>query len=103
MTRDALERGGGTPPPLQGAQPMPSHCPLEPSARPNGICNRKYPPPTASATPSNRLPNRLWGRLGGAFPSNATLGATPSPQTPFGESQDLIFSLNCSFSQNDEI
>ena len=26
--RDALEGGGeGTPPPLQGAQPAPSHCP----------------------------------------------------------------------------
>ena len=24
--QDALERGGGVPPPLQGAQPMPGHC-----------------------------------------------------------------------------
>ena len=31
-------------------------------------------PPTASATPSNRLSNRFWGRLRGAFPSNASLG-----------------------------
>ena len=27
LPRDALEGGGGTPRPLQGAQPMPSHCP----------------------------------------------------------------------------
>ena len=40
---------------LQGARPT--------SASLNGICNRQRPPPTASATPSHRLPNRLWGRL----------------------------------------
>ena len=31
-------------------------------------------PPTALATSSNRLPNRLWGRLRGPFPSDASLG-----------------------------
>ena len=29
-------------------------------------------PPTALATSSNRLPNRLWGRLSGPFPSTAS-------------------------------
>ena len=51
------------PPPPQGAQPMPSHCPLTPSASFHGIHNRQQPPPTASATSSNRLSNRFWGRL----------------------------------------
>ena len=37
-----IERGGGTPlPPFHGPQPMPSHCPLTPSASLNGICNRQ--------------------------------------------------------------
>ena len=31
-------------------------------------------PATALVTSSNRLPNRLWGRLRGPFPSNASLG-----------------------------
>ena len=57
--------GGGNPPPPNSRAP--SLCPatisLTASARLNGICNRQQPPPAASATPSNRLPNRLWGRL----------------------------------------
>ena len=56
-------KGGEYPPiPLQGTQPMPSRC-LTPSASLNGICNRQEPPPTASATSSNRLPNRHWSHL----------------------------------------
>ena len=39
--RDALERGGGRhPPPLNSAQPMPSHC-LPDGTNFNGICNRQ--------------------------------------------------------------
>ena len=38
------------------------------------VTDSKPPPPTALATSSNRLPNRPWGRLGGPFPSNASLG-----------------------------
>ena len=60
--RDALE--GGQVPSLPSRAP--SLCPaavsLTPSASLNGICNRQYPPPTALATSSNRLPNRFWGR-----------------------------------------
>ena len=40
--RGALEGGEPPLPPLlQGTQPTPSHCPLTPSARLNGICNRQ--------------------------------------------------------------
>ena len=34
-------RGHRSPPPLQGAQPMPSYCLPAPSASFNGICNRQ--------------------------------------------------------------
>ena len=47
-SRDALERGV-SPPPLQGAQPMPSHCP------PDGKCQLQM----AFVTDSNR-PQPLW-------------------------------------------
>ena len=57
--------------------------PLTPSASLNGIRNRQQPPPTASATSSNRLSNRLWGRLRGPLPSNASLvAALPVPPPP---------------------
>ena len=39
--RDALEGGGGNPPPFQSAQPAPSYVSLTPSASCNGICNRQ--------------------------------------------------------------
>ena len=58
--RDALEGGGGYPPPLQGAQPMPSHCPPDAKCQPQW---HSQPTVTALATSSNRLPNRCWGRL----------------------------------------
>ena len=53
---------------------MPSHC------LPDGKCQPQWhlqPPVTALATSSNRLSNRLWGRLGGPFPSNASRGKPP--------------------------
>ena len=54
--RDAWEGGRCHPPPpsrpLQGAQPMPSHCPPDRKCRLQWHCNRQYPPPTALATPS---------------------------------------------------
>ena len=34
VPRDALEGGEGNPPPLQGAQPMPSRCPQHGKCRP---------------------------------------------------------------------
>ena len=60
-----IGRGGEVPiPPLQGAQPMPSHC------LPDGKCQLQWRfvtdsirPPTALATFSNRLSNRFWNRL----------------------------------------
>ena len=73
------KRGGGAPSPnpLFGTQTFGSQTPFPPFSRPpslcpatvpltpstsdNGICNRQKPPPTASATSSNRLFNRLWG------------------------------------------
>ena len=55
-------KGGRLPPPPPPPG-RPALVPLTPSASLNGICNRQQPPPTALATPSNRLPNRLWGRL----------------------------------------
>ena len=55
-------RGGGG-----GGSRAPSLCAatvaLAVTARLKGNCNRQQPPPTAFATPSNRLPNRFWGRL----------------------------------------
>ena len=70
--RDALGGGGVPPPPPPSRAPSmcPATVPLTPSASLNGICNRQQPPPTALATSSNRLLNRLWG----PFPSNASLG-----------------------------
>ena len=63
--RDVLEEGEGPPPPPPSRAPSlrPSTVSLTPSASFNGICNRQQPPPTALATSSNRLSNRLWGRL----------------------------------------
>ena len=71
--------GAPPPSPLQDAQPTPSHCPPDAKCQFSGICNRQQPPPTASATSSNRLSNRLWGRFGGPFPSNASV---PPPHPP---------------------
>ena len=57
-------KGGEVPPPTPPTRPAYAQplSPLTADASLNGICNRQYPPPTASATSSNRLSNRLWGR-----------------------------------------
>ena len=74
-------RGGGG-----GAQcerPMPICC------LPDGKCQLQWylqPPPTALATSSNRLPNRLWGRLLDPSPSNASLPPEHQAQTTTGAS-----------------
>ena len=51
------------PPPLEPSL-CPATVPLTASASFNGTCNRQQPPPTASATASNRLSNRFWGASG---------------------------------------
>ena len=53
--------GRSPPPPSRARSRCPATVPLTPSASLNGICNRQYPPPTALATSSNRLSNRLRG------------------------------------------
>ena len=59
-----IGRGGGTPPPPSRAPSLcPAAVPPTASAGFNGICNRQQPPPTALATPSNRLPNRFGNLL----------------------------------------
>ena len=59
-----IGRGGRYPPPPSRAPSLsPATVPLTARASFNGICNRQYRPPTALATSSNRLSNRLWGRL----------------------------------------
>ena len=55
--------GEGSAPPSRAPSLRPATVPLTASVSFEGICNRQYPPPTASATSSNRLPNRCWGRL----------------------------------------
>ena len=57
--RDALEGGRVPPPPSRASSLCPATVPLTASAAFNGICNRHQPPPTALATFSNRLSNRL--------------------------------------------
>ena len=64
----------GAPYPSRAPSLCPATVSLTASAGLNGSCNRQQPPPTASATSSNRLPNRFWGRLSGPFPSNACRG-----------------------------
>ena len=62
----SLEGGGGEVPPHDPSRARslcPATAPLTPSASLNGFCNRQQPPLTALATSSNRLSNRLWGRL----------------------------------------
>ena len=80
--RNALE--GGNPPPSRAPSLCSATVSPTASAGFHGICNRQYPPSTASATCSNRLPNRLWGRLSGPFPSDAFLegacGRLPEPR-----------------------
>ena len=74
-----IGRGGRYPPPPPPGRPAyaPAGVPLTAGARLNGIRNRQQPPPTALATTSNPLPNRFWDRLGGPFPSTASLGIQP--------------------------
>ena len=91
-----IGKGRRYPPPRPPSR-APGLCPgngsLTPSASLNGICNRQEPPPSALATPSNRLPNRLWGHLRGPFPSNASLAnphATPEAAHPQSQSQKLL-------------
>ena len=63
-----------TPPTLsKGAQPMLSRCPPDTKCQPQWHLQPTVTAPTALATPFNRLSNRLWGRLRGPFPSNASL------------------------------
>ena len=50
-------------PPFGAPSRCPATVPQTPSASFNGICKRHQPPPTASATSSNRLSNRFWDRL----------------------------------------
>ena len=71
--------GGGYPPPCRARRQRPSIVSLTASASLNGMCTRQRPPPTALATPSNRLPNRLGGRRRGPFPSTAL---PPTPTAP---------------------
>ena len=54
---------GLLPPPSRAPSQRPATVPLTAGASSNGICNRQYSPPTALATSSYRLPDRLWGRL----------------------------------------
>ena len=61
--RGGIGRGEGTPP-RQGAQPMPSPCPLDGKCQlqRHFVTDSNRPQPLL-ATSSNRLSNRLWGRL----------------------------------------
>ena len=51
------------------AQPMSSHCLPDGKCQPQWHLQRTVPPPNRSDDISNRLPNRLWGRLRGSFHS----------------------------------
>ena len=62
LGQGCIGRGRRLPPPPPGRLCL-ATVPLLASASLNGICNRQEPPPTALATPSNRLSNRFWGRL----------------------------------------
>ena len=60
--------GGGCLPPLQRVQ-----SPWRQAPASMAFITHSNRPPTASATYSNRLSNRLWGHLCGPFPSTASL------------------------------
>ena len=64
------------PPPLAGPVLRLRHAPPVPLRDPPALVTDSNRPPTASATSSNRLPNRFWGRLQGPSLSqvNALLG-----------------------------
>ena len=55
--------GEGTPRPSRAPNRHLATVPLMLSASFNGSCNSQQLPPTALATSSNHLSNRLWGRL----------------------------------------
>ena len=59
-------------------------------------------PPTALATPSNRLPNRCWGCLRGPFPSNASVGRGVGTEAQFPEPLPLWRLCRDPFSATDK-
>ena len=98
IPRDALEGGGGGAPLLQGAQPMPSHCPPDTKCQPQFVTdsNRpqqlRQPPPTAYPTASGAaseapaLPTH-------PCPPPAASGPAPTPSPRPSAEQAVAFSI----------